>query len=105
MMIEMKRPALPLTGGCPCEAVRFEVTAMPLLVDACHCTECQRWSGSAFSLSMPGASKSFRVVRGEPKPGRRIGAMGVQSTYWFCSECGGRVFRERDAHPDITAIR
>ena len=100
-MTEMKRPALPLTGGCPCEAVRFEVSAMPLLVYACHCTECQRWSGSAFSMSMPVASKSFRVVRGEPKPWRRIGASGVQSAYWFCGDCGGRVYGERDARPDI----
>jgi hypothetical protein len=100
----MKRPALPLTGGCPCEAVRFEVTAMPLLVYACHCTEWQRWSGNAFSMSMPVASDTFRIVRGEPKPWRRIGASGVQSTYWFCGACGGRVYGERDAGPDITAV-
>ncbi len=104
-MIEMKRPALPLTGGCPCEAVRFEVTAMPLLVYACHCTECQRWSGSAFSMSMPVASTAFRITRGAPKPWRRTGASGVQSTYWFCSDCGGRVFGERSPRPDLIAVR
>ena len=98
-MMEMKRPALPLTGGCPCEAVRFEVSAMQLLVYACHCTECQRWSGSAFSMSMPVASKSFRVVRGEPKPWRRIGASSLQSTYWFCGDCGGRVYGDGTPAP------
>src|ERR1700738_959330 len=86
MMIEMKRPALPLTGGCPCEAVRFEVTAMPLLVYACDCTECQRWSGSAFSMSMPVAANTFSLTRGTPKSYRRIGASGVESTYWFCGD-------------------
>jgi hypothetical protein len=103
--MKMKRPALPLTGGCPCETVRFECTAMPLLVYACHCTECQRWSGSAFSMSMPVAAKSFRVTRGEPKHWRRTGASGVESTYWFCGDCGGRVYGERDARPDIIAVR
>jgi hypothetical protein len=103
--MKMKRPALPLTGGCPCEAVRFECTAMPLLVYACHCTECQRWSGSAFSVSMPVAAKSFRVARGEPKHWRRTGASGVESTYWFCGDCGGRVHGARDARPDIIAVR
>jgi len=43
------RPA-PLSfkaAGCPCEGrALFRSTAMPLLVYACHCTECQRWSGS-----------------------------------------------------------
>jgi hypothetical protein len=104
-MMKMKRPALPLTGGCPCGAARFEVTAMPLLVYACHCTECQRWSGSAFSMSMPVTATSFCLTRGEPKPWRRIGASGVQSTYWFCGDCGGRVYGERDARPDIRAVR
>jgi hypothetical protein len=89
----------------PLRAVRYEVAAMPLLLYACHCTECQRWSGSAFSMSMPVASNSFRVTRGEPQPWRRIGASGVQSTYWFCSDCGGRVYGERDARPDIRAVR
>jgi hypothetical protein len=78
---------------------------MPLLVYACHCTECQRWSGSAFSVSMPVAAKSFRVARGEPKHWRRTGASGVESTYWFCGDCGGRVCGARDARPDIIAVR
>jgi hypothetical protein len=98
-------PALPLAGGCPCEAVRFEVTALPLLVYACHCTECQRWSGSAFGMSMPVAAPSFRLLRGEPKPWRRIGASGVQSTYWFCGDCGGRAYGQRDARPDVIVVR
>ena len=29
----------------------------------------------------------------------------MQSTYWFCGDCGGRVYGERDARPDTTAIR
>jgi len=61
-MAKLKLPPLPLTGGCTCEAVRFEITALPLLVYACHCTECQRWSGSAFSLSMPVKADSFSVT-------------------------------------------
>ena len=104
-MTATKRPALPLSGGCPCGAVRFEVTALPLLVYACHCTECQRWSGSAFSMSMPVAATAFRVTQGEPKPWRRTGASGVQSTYWFCGDCGGRAYGQRSARPDIVAVR
>jgi hypothetical protein len=54
---------------------------------------------------MPVAIGAFRIVRGEPKPWRRIGASGVQSTYWFCGDCGGRVRGERDARPDIRVVR
>jgi hypothetical protein len=33
------------------------------------------------------------------------GASGVESTYWFCSDCGGRAYGQRDARPDIIAVR
>ncbi|MGZ5870506.1 MAG: GFA family protein [Bradyrhizobium sp.] len=104
-MSKLYPTALPLSGGCPCEAVRFAVNAMPLLVYACHCTECQRWSGSAFSLSMPVASDSFALTCGKPRPWRRTGASGFESTYWFCGDCGGRVYGQRDSRPDIIAVR
>jgi hypothetical protein len=98
-------PALPLSGGCSCEAVRFMVTEMPLLVYACHCTECQRWSGSAFSMSMPINAAAFAITCGEPKHWRRTGASGVESVDWFCGECGGRVFGQRRGRPDIVFVR
>ena len=37
-----------LTGGCICGAVRYEISSAPLFVHACHCRDCQRFSGSAF---------------------------------------------------------
>lgn len=36
-------------GGCTCRAVRYRLDAPPLYVHACHCTWCQRESGSAFA--------------------------------------------------------
>jgi hypothetical protein len=101
----MKLPDFPLTGGCTCEAVRFAVNALPLLVYACHCTECQRWSGSPFSLSMPVKAASFSLIRGAPKSYRRTGASGIESTYWFCGHCGGRAYGQRDIRPEIVVIR
>ncbi len=105
MRTKLHAPALPLSGGCPCEAVRFQVTAMPLLVYACHCTECQRWSGSAFSLSMPVKADSFSLTRGQTQHFRRTGASGVESTYRFCGNCGGRVYGQRSARPEIISVR
>jgi hypothetical protein len=105
MRTKLHAPALPLSGGCPCEAVRFQVTAMPLLVYACHCTECQRWSGSAFSLSMPVKAGSFSLTRGETQDFRRTGASGVESTYRFCGNCGGRVYGQRNSRPEIISVR
>jgi hypothetical protein len=54
---------LPLTGRCQCKGVVYKITSAPLAVYACHCTECQRQSGSAFSLSLL-AERSAVVVEG-----------------------------------------
>ena len=40
---------LPQTGGCQCGEIRSEITEAPQLVYTCHCTDCQRITGSAFS--------------------------------------------------------
>ena len=104
-MQRLHPPTLPLTGGCPCETLRFAVSAMPFLIFACHCRECQRWSGSAFALSMPVRREGFVLMRGTPKPWRHTGASGFESTYWFCGDCGARVFAERADRPDIVTVR
>lgn len=39
------------TGRCECEALRYELGAVPLFTHACHCLDCQRRTGSAFSMT------------------------------------------------------
>ena len=39
---------LPLVGGCQCGALRYEVSAAPVMVYNCHCTNCQKIGGGAF---------------------------------------------------------
>lgn len=58
------RPALPLTGGCMCRAIRYEIGSFPLLLYTCNCTNCQKQSGSAFGMTMPVAAKDFRIMQG-----------------------------------------
>jgi len=42
---------MPLDGHCACERVRIQLASEPLFVHCCHCTYCQRESGSAFVLN------------------------------------------------------
>ncbi len=44
--------SLPLQGGCACGAVRYTLKSAPVALFACHCTLCQRQSGSAFGQSL-----------------------------------------------------
>jgi hypothetical protein len=98
-------PTLPLTGGCPCGAIRYEITAHPLLLYACHCTNCQRQSGSAFAMNMPVATSAFRIVRGELKGWRRLSPSGVETISWFCADCAGRVHGSRTSRAESVNVR
>ena len=44
-------PADTMEGGCTCGAVRYRLNARPMFVHCCHCTWCQRETGSAFALN------------------------------------------------------
>src|SRR3982751_5156492 len=87
-------PVLPLTGGCSCGAIRYEIASFPLLLYSCNCTDCQTSSGSAFALNMPVATKAFRIVHGEPNCGRRKSPSGGDVTNWFCNQSGTRTYHE-----------
>jgi len=38
-------------GGCACGRVRYRMTSRPLIVHGCHCSRCQRETGSAFAVN------------------------------------------------------
>lgn len=40
-----------LEGGCTCGKVRYRLNAPPMIVHCCHCTWCQRETGSAFVIN------------------------------------------------------
>ncbi|OWU84237.1 aldehyde-activating protein [Oceanicola sp. 22II-s10i] len=40
-----------MNGRCTCGAVRYRMADRPLHVHCCHCTWCQRESGSAFAVN------------------------------------------------------
>jgi hypothetical protein len=41
--MSIKRPALPMTGGCPCGAIRYEIASFPLPLYTCNCTNFVPW--------------------------------------------------------------
>lgn len=94
-----------IEGGCLCGAVRYRVDSdtMPNCY-ACHCTDCQTQSGSAFGLQMP-LFASMLAVEGELHKGERETADGVAVSYWACAKCGNRIYAENDARPGIVVLR
>jgi hypothetical protein len=58
-------PEHSLTGGCLCGGVRFELTAPARDAGYCHCTRCQRRTGTGASAQARIDGRTFRLVRGE----------------------------------------
>jgi hypothetical protein len=94
---------LPLTGGCNCGAVRFEVTEPLVTASYCHCKRCQRRSGAAASPSAHPAPGAFRIVAGKEK--LRMWKPQDGGEKWFCRECGSSLFGRNPSHADPVAIR
>jgi hypothetical protein len=82
---------LPQTGGCQCGALRYEITQEPQMVYACHCTDCQRMTSSAFSMAVVLPAEAFRLVAGEPRAIQRAADSGRVTTRWVCPDCGSWV--------------
>ena len=58
---------VPLEGRCTCGHVTYRVTAPPLFVHCCHCTWCQRESGSAFAVNALVESSCVEALSGHPE--------------------------------------
>ncbi|HZR83956.1 MAG TPA: GFA family protein [Candidatus Binatia bacterium] len=103
--MERTRIPLPLAGGCQCGAVRYEIAEAPITLYACHCTECQRQSSSAFGMSMPVPRSGFAVTRGEPALWQRAGDSGRVVRCAFCPTCGTRLFHMPERNPAIVNVK
>jgi hypothetical protein len=96
---------LPLTGGCQCGRVRYEINAKPLSAYVCHCTECQRQSGSAFGLSLAVPRDAVVIVSGTPATWRRVLESGRIISCLFCSDCGVRLLHNPERNPRASIVK
>ena len=75
-----------LVGGCVCGAVGYEILSEPLVVLACHCTDCQRSTGSAFVVNI-GVPKADLRVEGELTTVTNPTPSGAGYDANYCSAC------------------
>ena len=78
-----------LEGGCACRAIRYKLTASPLIVHACHCRDCQRLTGGPFVINIWIEAKFVEAGAAAPKPFRLMGGSGKHHhDVFFCEACG-----------------
>lgn len=96
-------PQTPLTGRCLCGEVRFEITAPPQFAGYCHCTRCQRRTGTAAAVSARIAPGSLRVLSGEKNIKAFRPADGFAKV--FCTNCGGALWSQSPKDPEVISVR
>jgi hypothetical protein len=91
-----------LTGGCLCGGIRFALSAPPGKSSYCHCTRCQRRTGTAASVQAWVAGDTFEITRGEELlRAWRHPDGGFEKV--FCRKCGGHVMsRNPEDHSDMS---
>ena len=100
----MALPEFPVEGGCQCGAVRYRLKALPLTVYNCHCKDCQRFSGAAWSISMIVRNEDFEVLSGQTvRYDRKAESENVTAAN-FCAHCYGWLWNV-PATPGITVVR
>jgi hypothetical protein len=77
----------PAEGGCTCGAVRYRLRFSPLFVHCCHCTWCQRETGSAFVLNAMVEAEGVEVLAGTPRRVELPTLSGKGQAVFRCPHC------------------
>jgi hypothetical protein len=93
-----------LAGGCACGALRYKLTASPLIVHACHCRNCQRLTGSAFVTNIWIEKKFVEALSAAPKSFKLSGGSGKPHEVFFCDRCGTYLWSKYYASPGDTLL-
>ena len=87
----------PHTGGCRCGAIRFSVNDEPEHVSYCHCADCRKATGAAFSCWV---GFNDEQVRWSSEPSFYASSEGVRRGY--CAKCGTPLTYASDKWPGET---
>lgn len=93
-----------LTGGCLCGAIRYYSDAAPVRVVVCHCINCQKQSGTAFSLVVSVPSEGL-LLEGVPTDYADVSEAGSAVLRRFCGICGSPLLSELASRPDVSFIK
>jgi len=94
-----------LTGGCLCGAIRYTIGVPITELRACHCTNCQKASGTAGSVNAVIPAAAFKLTQGTPKRYEGIADSGRTLYRYFCGDCGSPIYSQRATALDTVVVR
>lgn len=92
-------------GGCVCRKVRYNISGSPLRATVCHCTWCQRRTGSAFGVELVFNQDQVQFQSGSLSVYRHTSDLsGRWVDQHFCGTCGSNIGLTLEAVPSIQSI-
>lgn len=95
---------MPVTGGCLCGSVRYEMVGEPLITRLCWCRFCQYIAAGNAAVSVCFETKGMAVT-GEMRDFTSIADSGNVMHRRFCPRCGTHLFSEAEARPHLVFLR
>jgi len=92
-------------GGCLCGQARYRLTMEPLTCYVCHCKDCQRRTGSAFSTALIVKTEALELISGTSSPYRALLSGGRTKTGLHCAECSTRLWGTIQSVPTIRVLQ
>src|SRR5256885_306902 len=95
-----------ISGHCLCGKVSYSADAEPVAQAICHCTNCQRQTGTAFSIVIGVPTAAFEVEGDTLASFPTVGEVhGTPTVRHFCSACGSPIYSLVEATPDVVWIK
>ncbi|WP_101759054.1 GFA family protein [Oceanicoccus sp. KOV_DT_Chl] len=91
-------------GRCTCGEIHYELTASPLFVHCCHCSWCQRETGSAFAINALIESRHIRLISGHPEIVHTPSNSGNGQNISRCPTCKTAVWSHYGAAKEAIAF-
>lgn len=94
-----------IEGGCNCGAVRYRCEGKPIVVAQCHCRNCQRQSGSAFSVNLLFKASAVTQEGALTVYEDKDTFSGNAVLRKFCGICGSPIFSEPTDGKDMLIVK
>lgn len=100
----MSDSALPITGGCICQAVRYSVSTPPIASRQCWCRDCQYLGAGSSTVNVIFNAADVSLT-GELRTFVSLADSGSTMTRGFCPTCGTPVTSASSARPQFLILR
>jgi len=88
-----------------CGNVRYEVQGDSEASILCHCVDCRKISGGAYSCNSVYSDEGFKVVQGTTKQHKKVADTGNEITSHFCGDCGSTMWRQGATFPGKLIVK